>query len=127
MITITSQETGENELIMYTPHSIYMETAKQLEEANPRLKTLALLHGLDETWFGLDGGLGTHNGLKLVRLTGAKYWVQNHDEVHEMTGLPTYILSRKKNTVEDAVMREGGERGGLNYVKLENGESMLLN
>lgn len=115
MITISSIPSSlqDPELIFYSPHSIYTADALLLQHANPPLKTLAMLHGLDYTWFvGLNGGLGAHQGLKLWREMGQKYWVKTHDEAHEMTGVPRWIVYRYGITIEEALEKEREETGG---------------
>lgn len=73
--------------------------------------------------------MGAHNGLKLQRLLGARYWVGTHDEVKRGGGIVSWFLERKIVSLKEAVERERMERGSGLEVRFEevgNGESLIL-
>ena len=81
------------------------------------------------------GGVGAHNGLKLQRMTRAKYWIGTHDEVKRGRGIVSWFLKRKVLSVREALERELEEKGekvdegvldDVSFVELGNGESLLL-
>jgi len=132
------EETGEAEAVIYTPHGISPADLAPVAKANPAIRTLALLHGLQDISLGAQLNMGAHNGLKVQRLLGAKYWVGTHDEVKRGGGIVSWFLDRKTISLKEAIEKEKEERGdemkgsaveGLKEVKFEdlgNGESLLL-
>jgi hypothetical protein len=125
-------EGTEGEAVIYTPHGITTVDLKPVEAADPPIRTLALLHGLHDISIGGQLNLGAHNGLKVQRLTKAKYWVGTHDEVKPGGGLVSWFLKRKVLSVKEAMEKEirKGETGmsleDVHFVDLGNGESLIL-
>ncbi|KAH7389180.1 hypothetical protein BKA64DRAFT_580561 [Cadophora sp. MPI-SDFR-AT-0126] len=129
---------GEAEAVIYTPHGISPSDLAPVAKASPAIKTLALLHGLQDISLGAQLNMGAHNGLKVQRLLGAKYWVGTHDEVKRGGGIVSWFLDRKTISLKEAIEREKEERGeelkgsaveGLKEVRFEdlgNGESLVL-
>ncbi|KAK0124153.1 hypothetical protein ONS95_009136 [Cadophora gregata] len=143
MVTFPSSEPaggidGEAEAVIYTPHGISPSDLAPVATASPAIKTLALLHGLQDIRLGAQLNMGAHNGLKVQRLLGAKYWVGTHDEVKRGGGIVSWFLDRKKISLKEAIEREKEEKGedlrgsaveGLKEVRFEelgNGESLVL-
>ncbi|KAH6711854.1 hypothetical protein BKA61DRAFT_555082 [Leptodontidium sp. MPI-SDFR-AT-0119] len=141
MVTFHSGE-GEGvegaEAVIYTPHGISPSDLAPVAEAKPAIKTLALLHGLQDISLGAQLNMGAHNGLKVQRLLGAKYWVGTHDEVKKGGGIVSWFLDRKKISLKEAIEKAKEEKGeelkgsameGLKEVRFEelgNGESLIL-
>lgn len=129
-----NDEAGEAEAVIYTPHGITPEDLKPVATAEPPIRTLALLHGLHDVRIGRQLNLGAHNGLKVQRLTKAKYWVGTHDEVKRGGGIVSWFLKRQVYTVKDAMEQEIQETGqdvddsltDVHFAELGNGESLLL-
>jgi hypothetical protein len=127
-------EAEEVEAVIYTPHGITPEDLKPVATAEPPIRTLALLHGLHDVRIGPQLNLGAHNGLKVQRLTKAKYWVGTHDEVKRGGGIVSWFLKRHVYTVKDAIEQEVQEIGqdvddsmtDVHFAELGNGESLLL-
>jgi hypothetical protein len=128
----------EAEAVIYTPHGISPDDVKPVAEAEPQIKTVALLHGLQDIKLGAQLNMGAHNGLKVQRLLKSKYWIGTHDEVKKGGGIVSWFLDRKIISLKDAVEREkeerennlkGSELESLAEVKFEelgNGESLIL-
>jgi hypothetical protein len=127
------------ECVVYTPHGITPRDIQLLVTADPKIETLALLHGLQAISLPrAQLNLGAHNGLKLQRLLNTKYWISTHDEVKTGGGIVSWLLNRKMITIGEAIERENSEIGdGLEGTKVEsmayvgvielgNGESMIL-
>ena len=132
------------EAVIYTPHGIDPENLAILVEAEPKVQTLALLHGLQDIQISSGWtksvkaqlNKGAHNGLKVQRLLRSRYWIGTHDEVKKGGGIVSWFLDRKIITVEDAITiektsieeEEGKhmELGNVRFVDLGNGESLLL-
>jgi hypothetical protein len=126
-------EAQEAEAIIYTPHGISPTDLQHLPTANPPIHTLALLHGLHDIRLGPQLNLGAHNGLKVQRLTGARYWIATHDEVKKGGGLVSWFLKREVVSVREALEREMKEIGSgkegkreVRFMELGNGESLIL-
>jgi hypothetical protein len=129
---------GQTEALIYTPHGISPRDLSPISTASPAIQTLALLHGLqDISLTTAQLNMGAHNGLKLQRLLGAKYWIGTHDEVKKGGGFVSWFLHRKMVTLQDAFKREkeehegslegsGLELGEVRFVALTNGESLIL-
>ena len=136
----SSNTNSPAEAIIYSPHGIVADDIRPLATAEPRIHTLALLHGLHDVKITLTAqlNLGAHNGLRAQRICKAKYWVGTHDEVKKGAGLLSPFLRRSVFTIKDAVEREeGGEShvskdsplssvANVNFAELQSGESLLL-
>ncbi len=128
------------EAIVYTPHGIQAGHLGQVSLGTPSIRTLALLHGLDDVSIGNAKriNLGAHNGLRLQRQLKAKYWVGTHDERKKQGGILAPFLWRKIVTFEEALKSEIKEKGcisdnigladmkDVSFVTLRSGESLLL-
>lgn len=128
------------EAVIYTPHGISPRDVQSFQKAQPQITTLALLHGLQDISLpaGAQLNLGAHNGLKIQRLLGAKYWVGTHDEVKKGGGIVSWFLNRKVIAVKDAIEREKEENcesligtgleslAEVHFAELGNGESLIL-
>jgi hypothetical protein len=137
MVAFTSNA-EEAEAVIYTPHGISPDDVKPVAEAKPEIKTLALLHGLQDIKLGAQLNMGAHNGLKVQRLLRSKYWIGTHDEVKKGGGIVSWFLDRKMISLKDAVEREKEERGNdlkgseleslaeVKFEELGNGESLIL-
>ncbi|KAI1274937.1 hypothetical protein F5Y07DRAFT_371933 [Xylaria sp. FL0933] len=123
--------------VIYSPHGIEASDLKGVQGAG--LRTLALLHGLDDIkiWMTKQLNLGAVNGVAAARECGAKYWVATHDEVKKGGGFISLLLRRTTWSVADAVKREG-EKGsvkgaqddkqaaGYEFVELGSGDGLVL-
>lgn len=130
------------EAIIYSPHGIAAADLAHLADAQPPLRTLALLHGLhDVSLPRFQLNLGAHNGLQAHRTTRPKYWVASHDEPKKGGGVVGFFLKRSVITLRDAVDRlrdaagagAGGAKGDkedwmkdINFLDMQSGESLLL-
>jgi hypothetical protein len=117
MICFPAAEGEEQaEGVIYTPHGISPTDLSPIATATPTVKTLALLHGLqDISLTGTQLNMGAHNGLQV-----------------------SWFLRRKIITLQEAVEQEWEVHGrplknsdlqGVDEVKFEalaNGESMVL-
>lgn len=137
-----SSDPGTAEAIIYTPHGIHahdLHHLDQLPATVPRIKTLALLHGLHDVRISVQQlNMGAHNGLQAQRICKAKYWVSTHDEVKTAKGIIAPFLHRKILTFKEAIEQEKREKGGisgesmladmrgLQFADLGSGESLLL-
>ncbi|CZT46708.1 uncharacterized protein RSE6_07185 [Rhynchosporium secalis] len=133
-----SDDDGEAEAVIYTPHGISPADLAPVFTAQPAIRTLALLHGLSDVSLGAQLNMGAHNGLKVQRLLDAKYWIGTHDEVKKGGGLVSWFLARKNISLKEAIEREKEEKGdemrgsmveGLKEVRFEdlrNGGSLVL-
>ncbi|KAG9942344.1 hypothetical protein KCU85_g9264, partial [Aureobasidium melanogenum] len=148
MITFNNQQKDEGaEAVIYTPHGIHSDSEglDLVTKANPPIKTLAFLHGLEDITLGAAQrlNLGAHNGLKAQRKLKASYWIATHDEDKKGTGIVGWLLRRKKISVKDAVEAERKRRTdsssedmacdevlgsfeGVNWADVGNGESLVL-
>ncbi|KAF4610386.1 hypothetical protein G7Y89_g15734 [Cudoniella acicularis] len=86
MIAFSGDANEDAEAVIYTPHGISPADMAPVSKAKPSIKTLALLHGLQDISLGAQLNMGAHNGLKVHRLLGAKYWIGTHDEVKKGGG-----------------------------------------
>lgn len=140
MIAFAANRSMEAEGIIYTPHGVSPRDAKVLQETKPKIRTLALLHGLQDISLPARAqlNLGAHNGLKVQRLLGAKYWIGTHDEDKTGGGIVSWFLNRKSISLKDAIDKEREENGGdlkgtdlesmagVRFEELGNGESIIL-
>ncbi|KAI0970708.1 hypothetical protein F4678DRAFT_116035 [Xylaria arbuscula] len=123
--------------VIYSPHGIEPGALAGVKDAG--LRTLALLHGLDDIrlWMTKQLNLGAVNGVAAAREAGAKYWVATHDEVKKGGGFVSLLLRRTKWSVTDAVRREGekgaakggeddNEVAGYEFVELGSGDGLVL-
>ena len=132
----SSPPTAEAEAVIYSPHGLGPEDMEPLTAAKTPITTLALLHGLHERFYPVAAALGAHNGIRMQKETGAKYWVRTHDEEVKNAGIMSYFMKRNKFTFEDALSNQGmedGEGGGTDSdgvrplcFDVENGASLLL-
>ncbi|KAL1302809.1 hypothetical protein AAFC00_003147 [Neodothiora populina] len=139
------------EAVIYTPHGIHSDSddLNFVATADPPIKTLALLHGLEYITLGaVPLNLGAHNGLRAQRILKAHYWIGTHDEHKSGTGIVGWLLRRRKISLKDAVREELNRRdgkrqlsigrpaspttdvlgsfSGVNWTDLGNGESLVL-
>ncbi|KAI1170435.1 hypothetical protein F4777DRAFT_591928 [Nemania sp. FL0916] len=125
------------EALIYSPHGI--EPAALSGVGAHGLRTLALLHGLDDVrlWMSKQLNLGGVNGVAAARESNAKYWVATHDEVKKGGGFVSLLLQRTSWSVADAVKREGqkrvsknvdagGKGDGYEFVALGSGDILVL-
>ncbi|KAI0458591.1 hypothetical protein F5B21DRAFT_458704 [Xylaria acuta] len=134
----TSEETTNcGNAVVYSPHGIEPDALSGIQTTG--LRTLALLHGLDDVrlWMTKQLNLGGVNGVAAARECGAKYWVATHDEIKKGGGLVSLMIRRTTWSVADAVKIEGqkriakkagdGEKGdGYEFVALGSGDSLVL-
>ncbi|KAI0506548.1 hypothetical protein F5B22DRAFT_623459 [Xylaria bambusicola] len=127
----------EANCVVYSPHGI--ESSALAGMKGTGLRTLALLHGLDDVrlWMTKQLNLGAVNGISAARECGAKYWVATHDEVKKGGGFVSLLLRRTTWSVADAVKREGErglgngpgddkQAGGYEFVELGSGDGLVL-
>ncbi|TVY76098.1 hypothetical protein LSUE1_G006655 [Lachnellula suecica] len=136
MITFSMAEGVE--AVIYTPHGISPDDIRPVADANPKIKTLALLHGLQDIKLGAQLNMGAHNGLRVQRILESKYWNGTHDEVKKGGGLVSWFLNRKMISLKEAIEQEKAERGNdltgtdlesmqdVRFEELGNGESLVL-
>ncbi|KAF7943778.1 uncharacterized protein EAE97_005848 [Botrytis byssoidea] len=135
---ISDGKANENipEAMIYTPHGIDPGDLTLVGTAQPPIRTLALLHGLQDISLPrAQLNKGAHNGLKVQRLLNAKYWVGTHDEVKVGGGIVSWFLNRKTVTLKEALEREVEENGesgdvekvgDIKFLEVGNGESLVL-
>ncbi|KAI9705904.1 MAG: hypothetical protein M1836_005310 [Candelina mexicana] len=142
LITFSSSDTtapaanpSSAEALIYTPHGILPSDVAHIHNASPPLKTLALIHGLNDVKLGSQLNLGAHNGLKVVREVGARYWIRTHDEKKTAYGVVGRLLKYKDVSFDEAVEREKQEKGegsdlddlqGVRFEDLGVGEGVVL-
>ncbi|KAM0145944.1 hypothetical protein ACHAPG_011385 [Botrytis cinerea] len=124
------------EAVIYTPHGIDPGDLTLVGNAQPPIRTLALLHGLQDISLPrAQLNKGAHNGLKVQRLLNAKYWVGTHDEIKVGGGIVSWFLNRKVVTLKEALEREVEENGesgdvkkvgDIKFLEVGNGESLIL-
>ncbi|KAF7864031.1 hypothetical protein EAF04_006996 [Stromatinia cepivora] len=135
---ILNESAGEEipEAVIYTPHGIDPGDLTLVGDAQPPIRTLALLHGLQDISLPrAQLNKGAHNGLKVQRLLNAKYWLGTHDEVKMGGGIVSWFLNRKVVTLKEALEREAMENGDsgdvekvgdIKFLEVGNGESLIL-
>ena len=135
-----SVEEDTAEAIVYSPHGIHAAHLGHMPSAIPPIRTLALLHGLDDISIrnAKQLNLGAHNGLRVQRLVKARYWVGTHDERKRSGGILAPFLLRRPVTLEEALQKEREQRGfvsdrsdladlrDIKFAALQSGESLLL-
>lgn len=124
----------QSEAVIYSPHGIKGPDLECVRAAG--IKTLALLHGLDDIriWMTAQLNLGALNGIQAVRASGAKYWVATHDEAKKGGGFISWLLQRTTYSLRDAVEAEeakaqdadGDERPDYEFVELGSGDGLIL-
>lgn len=126
----------QSEAVIYSPHGIKGPDLECVRVAG--IKTLALLHGLDDVriWMTAQLNLGALNGIQAVRASGAKYWVATHDEVKKGGGFISWLLQRTTYSLRDAVeaekAKDQGSEGERNkspdyeFVELGSGDGLIL-
>lgn len=94
------------EAIIYSPLGIESKDLAGIESSG--LKTLALLHGLDDVriWMTKQLNLGALNGIKAAKVCKAKFWVATHDEVKKGGGFIAPLLQRTRYSFKEAVKHE---------------------
>jgi hypothetical protein len=142
MITFSPSPSSSPQSIIYTPHGISPENLSPVATADPPLELLALLHGLQDIALPMGAQLnrGAHNGLKIQRMLGSRYWVGTHDEVKKGGGVVSWFLRRKSITLKEAMSREAmaglsgiaaekrvvKELGEVRFEELGVGQSLVL-
>lgn len=138
--TCGTLEEDAAEAIVYSPHGFYADHFRCMPLARPSIRTIALLHGLDDISISSAKqlNLGAHNGLRLQRLLKAKYWVGTHDERKKSGGILAPFLRRRTVTLKEALERERKGKGfvsdqsnfvdmrDVKFAALQSGESLLL-
>lgn len=128
----TSTGSSQPEAVIYSPHGIKASDLECVKAAG--IKTLALLHGLDNVriWMMAQLNLGALNGIQAVRASGAKYWISTHDEAKKGGGLISWLLQRTTYSMKDAIeaeeMKVGGDKDdtGYKFVELGSGDGLIL-
>ncbi|EMC98924.1 hypothetical protein BAUCODRAFT_120217 [Baudoinia panamericana UAMH 10762] len=147
--TIGPDESEESaEAVIYTPHGIAAQELSMVTRASPTIRTLALVHGLQNVRLKPTKGItalqinrGGLNGLEAQRALNARYWVSTHDEIKRGRGLIGWLLQQQTITPKEAssqLQRSAGDRAeaGTNgrgdasddthWVSVGNGESKIL-
>lgn len=111
------------EAILHSPHGLHTNTPalqSLLAHGGPRFSTLALLHGLKESWtWGWQTTLGAKTGLELFRLSGARYWVSTHNDRLGYGGLVWWLVTDVFRTVEWALGQEKTTSEGVEGVGMK--------
>ncbi|KAH7407072.1 hypothetical protein DE146DRAFT_418499 [Phaeosphaeria sp. MPI-PUGE-AT-0046c] len=131
---IWTSESGTHEAILYSPHSLHLSTpALQtlLHSSTPSFSTLAMLHGLKESWtLNWQTTFGVAGGLQLYRESGAKYWISTHNDRLSYGGLVWWLANDIFRTLEWGLKQEKrGEGDVKKEVKVEevqNGHCLVL-
>ncbi|KAI3332421.1 hypothetical protein HD806DRAFT_480493 [Xylariaceae sp. AK1471] len=132
------EKANGGDAIIYSPHGIHAGELSGMRGTG--LRTLALLHGLDDVriWMMKQLNLGAVNGVAAARECGAKYWVATHDEVKKGGGFISPLLRRTRWLIADAVKKEGqkglvkgvddddGQAAGYDFVELGSGDGLVL-
>lgn len=125
---------GTHEAVLYSPHGLHTSTpALQsfLHHSTPAFSTLALLHGLKESWsLNWQTTFGVASGLQLYRQSGARYWISTHDDRLRYGGLVYWLANDIFRTLEWGLGQEKkGEAEVVREVKVEqveNGDFTVL-
>ncbi|KAF2441788.1 hypothetical protein P171DRAFT_475226 [Karstenula rhodostoma CBS 690.94] len=122
-----------HEAVLYSPHGLHTSTpALQalLHHADPSFSTLALLHGLKESWtWSWQTTFGAKSGLELYRESRARYWVATHNDRLGYGGVVWWLVTDIFRSVEWALGQEKGGQEVRKDVKVEevkNGECFVL-
>ncbi|KAI0469568.1 hypothetical protein F4859DRAFT_487066 [Xylaria cf. heliscus] len=128
---------GGGDAVIYSPHGIEPGALSGIRTTG--LRTLALLHGLDDVrlWMTKQLNLGGVNGVAAARECGAKYWVATHDEIKKGGGFVSLLLRRTRWSVADAVKKDGQKNivktaadnekvDGYEFVGLGSGDGVVL-
>ncbi|KAK6438462.1 hypothetical protein LTR95_005331 [Oleoguttula sp. CCFEE 5521] len=131
------------EALFHTPHGIsHGAISTIIEQADPPIKTIALLHGLSDVKVGetplgpaLQINLGARNGAHVQQALRAKYWFGTHDEVKKGSGIVAKMIKSRIMAL-DPVLAEEQSRGTLSkeaakaclasYEELGSGASRVL-
>ncbi|KAK3942645.1 hypothetical protein QBC46DRAFT_379597 [Diplogelasinospora grovesii] len=137
VIVFDLQQNGaerQTEAIIYSPHGIKASDLACIKTSG--IKTLALLHGLDDVriWMTAQLNLGALNGIEAVHASGARFWVATHDEAKRGGGLISWLLRRTSYTLRDAVEAEkakrtdtdGSKSPHYDFVELGSGHALVL-
>lgn len=124
-----------HEAILYSPHGIHISQPSLqtfLHNSFPKFSTLALLHGLKESWAFVwwQNTFGAKSGLELYRQSEARYWVLTHEDKLKYAGVLWYIANDVFRTLEWALSgeKEGGGKDGreVDIREVKNGGSLVL-
>lgn len=131
-----SPSPGTHEAILYSPHGMHTSTpALQtfLHRLGPAFSTLALLHGLKESWtLNWQTTFGVSSGLKLYRQSRARYWISTHNDKLGYGGVVWWIVKDIFRTVEWGLGQEkvgaedGDESKELKVEEVDNGNCFVL-
>jgi hypothetical protein len=141
LIAFASKTTGKNEeqsyqAIFHTPHGVcppitraFLDGAEK--DLDAPIELLAMTHPLQSTTLaGMQVALGAHNGLKLQRMTKAKYWIRTHGEAVIERGVIAWLVGYQHVTFDEALQAEragaGKELEKPIFVDIANGESFVL-
>lgn len=109
LISFTIRSESQDDLtegIIYTPHGILADNLVMLSLASPRMKVLALIHGLHDIKLSMKQlNLGAHNALRAQRICGAEYWVSTRESAFALSGDPGFLIL---SCVDDEVKKAGG-------------------
>lgn len=124
---------GTQEAILYSPHGLHTSTPvlqTLLHHAGPPFTTLALLHGLKESWtWGWQTAFGARNGLELYRQSRPRHWVATHNGALKYGGIVWWLVNDIFRTVEWALgqEKEGQEAGkDVKVEEVRSGECFVL-
>ncbi|KZM23026.1 uncharacterized protein EKO05_0008410 [Ascochyta rabiei] len=132
---IWSPSPNNHEAVLYSPHGLHTSTpALQtlLHHSAPEFKTLALLHGLKESWtFNWQTTFGVATGLELQRETNAEYWINTHNDRLGYWGLVWFFANDIFKTIEWGLGQEkkgenGEVRKEVKVIDVENGGCLVL-
>lgn len=136
LICIRDTQSGiENgaEVVIYTPHGVEAATFATIATANPRVQTLAFLHGLHDVSIYLTKqlNLGGINAIQAHREhLRPKYWAGTHDEVKKGGGFIAPFLRRKVYTVQEALTKGTNKAStsqeSIPFNNLGSGQCLLL-
>ncbi|CAK4032311.1 Hypothetical predicted protein [Lecanosticta acicola] len=128
--------------VLYTPHgtdfaSLQAYVRNHLSPLHGALPVTALFHSLNYEanpwWFGGVVCAGAPGGIKVARGLDAKYWISVHDELKEVEGWGTTLLTSRPYSSQEVVkmLREadgiGGGRGmGTEVCVLGSGQEKRL-
>lgn len=117
-----SQQPPRTEAIIYSPHGIHAADLAPVRASG--IKTLALLHGLDDIriWMTAQLNLGALNGIQAVRASGARYWIATHDEAKRGGGFISWLLRRTTYSLRDAVQAEEERKRGEVVAAVDDGK-----